>query len=98
MRYARALWQDERGITGAMGLLLLATILAIGAIVGLTTLRDQIVQEMGDMAVALESLDQSFDGGVLLGSYVDPPTALTDLLNAEPACMSVQIAPSDEGL
>jgi len=96
MRMLNSLWKDERGVTGAMGLLLMATILALGAIVGLTSLRDQIVQEMGDMAVALESLDQSFDGG-LLGSFVDTPTLLTDPADAEPACLSVQIPPSNEG-
>jgi hypothetical protein len=97
MQIATKLWHDECGITGAMGVLLLATLLAIGAIVGLSTYRDQVVQEMGDMAVAIESLDQSFSGGPY-GSYVDPPTTLTDPLNAEPACMSVQVAPSDEGM
>jgi hypothetical protein len=97
MRFAVKLWRDERGITGAMGLLLLVTLVAIGAIVGLATLRDQIVQEMGDMAVALESLDQSYSGGPY-GSYTDPPTTLTDPLNAEPACMSVRVAPSNEGM
>jgi len=97
MRHAKTLWQDECGMTGAMGLLLLVTILAVGAIVGMTSLRDQIVQEMGDMAVALESLDQSFSGGPY-GSYTDPPTTLTDPLNAEPACMSVQVPPTGEGL
>ena len=97
MQIAMKLWRDECGITGAMGLVLVVTLVAIGAIVGLSTLRDQVVQEMGDMAVALESLDQSFSGGPY-GSYVDPPTTLTDPLNAEPACMSVQVAPSNEGL
>lgn len=97
MRIGQTLWRDERGSTGAMGLLLLATIVAIGAIVGLATLRDQVVQEFGDIAVALESLDQSFSGGPY-GSYDDPPTALTDPPNLEPACMSVQVPPSNEGM
>ena len=95
MKYLKLLWNDQLGATGAMGLILLATILAIGAIVGLTTLRDQIVQEMGDMAVAIESLDQSFTSP--FGSYVDPGPVPVDNLDAEPGCMSVQIAPSDEG-
>lgn len=96
MQIAQRLWRDECGMSGATGLFLLVTLLAIGAIVGLTSYRDQVVQEMGDVAVALESLNQSFSGGPY-GSYVDPPTTLTDPLNAEPACMSVQVAPSNEG-
>ena len=95
MKHLKSLWNDQQGATGAMGLILLATILAIGAIVGLTTLRDQIVQEMGDLAVALENLDQSFT--TPFSSYSDPGPDPVDNLNAEPGCMSVQIAPTDEG-
>ena len=75
-----------------MSVLLLTTILAIGAIVGLTSVRNQIVQEFGDMAVALESLNQSFTMGTI--TFVDPPTTLTDPAGAEPACLNVQV-PAD---
>lgn len=95
MKTIRELWGDRRGHTSAMALVLLTTIVALGAIVGITSLRDQIVQEMGDIAVALESLDQSFSGP--LGTFADPGTALDDPAGAEPACLSVQISPSPEG-
>ncbi|EAQ80140.1 hypothetical protein [Blastopirellula marina] len=54
------LWRDERGVASAYGLILIATVLILGAIVGLTSLRDHVVQEYGDLGVAIDSLDQSF--------------------------------------
>ena len=89
------LWRDERGDTGAASLMLLVTIVALGAIVGLTTFRDQVVQEMGDLATALDNIDQSFSAGPL-GSYADPGPTFTDPANAAPACLDLTVAPSDE--
>ena len=54
------LWLDESGAIATTDLALICTILVIGLIVGLTTMRDQIVQEMGDVAVGIASLNQSF--------------------------------------
>ena len=54
------LWHDTRGEASAASMLLLMTILALGAIAGLTTFRDQLVQELGDVATALESVNQSY--------------------------------------
>lgn len=56
----RSLWRDERGMTGAAQLLLLITVVGIGAIGGLVSVRNQIVQEFGDIAIALENIDQSY--------------------------------------
>lgn len=36
------------------------TITVLGTIVGLATLRDHVDQQFGDLAVALDSVDQSF--------------------------------------
>ncbi len=61
---------------------------------GLVTLRDQLAQEFGDLAVGLENLDQSFNAPGY-GSFDDPgpssPGADVDQPNQEPGCM--QIAP-----
>jgi len=54
------LWRDERGEVSSTATILLYTVLALGAIVGLIALRNQIVQELGDLAVGLRNLDQSF--------------------------------------
>ena len=57
----RRLWQDERGVVWTIELILTATIVAIGTIVGLVTFRDALVQELGDLAAASSQLDQSFE-------------------------------------
>jgi len=56
----KRLWLDERAVVVSMDLLLISTILALGLIVGLVSLRDQIVQEFGDMAAAVGNLNQSY--------------------------------------
>ncbi len=56
----RHLWNDESGFIVSSDLLLISTILVIGLLVGLATVRDQIVQELGDVAVAVGNLNQSY--------------------------------------
>ncbi len=60
MRSLRKVWVNRRGAVGAGELLLLNTILLLGTIAGLTVYRDEVVQEFGDLADALQSLDQSY--------------------------------------
>ena len=60
-KLVKRLWRDQRGEASGIAVILLYTIVALGATVGLVTLRDQIVQEFGDLAAALDSLDQSWD-------------------------------------
>ena len=55
-----SLWRDDRGTASIVSLIFVTAILALGAIVGLAVLRNQVVQEFGDAAVALDQLDQSF--------------------------------------
>ena len=71
---SRVLWNDESGETSILSLVLICTIIAIGATVGLTAFRDELVQEFGDLSVAIESLNQSFNAGPC-GSFADtvPP-------------------------
>lgn len=52
--------EDDRGFTASMELVLMATILIIGMIVGLTTWRDTVVQELGDSAAAVSELNQGY--------------------------------------
>jgi len=65
-----ALWHDQSGETSVLSLVLICTIIAIGATVGLTAYRDQVVQELGDLSEAIESLDQSFTAGPY-GTFTD---------------------------
>jgi Flp pilus assembly pilin Flp len=96
MNLGRRFWRDERGNVSVSSMLLLVVIVAIGAVVGLNTFRDQLVQQFGDVATALDHLDQSFSGGPL-GTYVDDPNTLgfEDMATMAPACQGF-VAPSGE--
>ena len=54
------LWKDEGGFIVTVELILIATILVIGLIAGLTTLRDAVVAELGDTAQAFGAINQSW--------------------------------------
>jgi hypothetical protein len=54
------LWNDEAGFVVSSELVLIATILVIGMVVGLTTLRDQVVQELADVAGAISDVNQTY--------------------------------------
>lgn len=81
--------RHRRGHEAILGYLLLVVIVAIGSIVGLVNIRDQFVQEYGDLSVGLESLDQSYSINVELdllgttipivsGGYIDTPLPILD--------------------
>ena len=91
------LWHDESGFVSATELLLMITILGIAMVVGLQTVRDAMIQELGDMAVALDHIDQSYSFTVnsVTSQYSDPIT-LQDPAGAPPACIGVCIAPNGE--
>ena len=97
MRIARRLWNDERGSISPFATVLMMTILLLGLLPGIVTLRDHIVQEFGDMAVSLESIDQSYSFEVdgVTSEYVDTNT-LTDPVGEAPACLDLTISPTDE--
>jgi hypothetical protein len=95
--WVRRLARCERGDSSPMALVLLTTIVVIGAIVGLATIRDAVVQEYGDSAVLLDNLDQTvsvqvFDNGgnlVWEVQYLDNAATLVDDAGAEPACLTI---------
>ena len=91
MSLLRALWNDQRGESSSISLILLTTILALGAVAGLTTLRDQIVQELGDIALALENINQSYTAAG--STFVDTGPFPTDPEGSEPACLDLSIPP-----
>jgi hypothetical protein len=85
------LWHDERGEAYSLALILLTTIVALGAIVGLVTLRDQLVQEFGDVGVALENINQSFTSAC--GTFTDTGPFPTDPAGAPPGDLDLGISP-----
>jgi hypothetical protein len=56
----KALLNDEAGFVVSTELVLVATILVVGLIVGQTTLRDNVVTELADTADAISAIDQSY--------------------------------------
>ncbi|QDU76557.1 hypothetical protein Pan97_36090 [Bremerella volcania] len=93
----KKIWNDERGFVSSMELILIATLTAIGLIVGLVAFRDSLVQELGDTASAVGELNQSYaifvgnsdntdpeDGPVVIGpNAVSQVTVQRDFLNSD---------------
>ena len=99
----RRLMSDERGITNAFSIVFLTVFLSIGCLVGLGAIRNHVVQEFGDMAVALDNVDQSFsvlitvDGEVCwFAEYRDDAATLEDPVDSPPACLVLNTNPVGE--
>ena len=56
----KSLWNDECGVILSAELVLIATILVLGVIVGLVELQVAIVAELSDLSSAFGNLDQSY--------------------------------------
>ena len=56
---ATQLWQEEEGVL-TFEWILLITVLVIGIVSGLTAVRDAMISELGDVAEAMISLDQTY--------------------------------------
>ena len=56
----KSLWNDESGVIMSAELVLIATILVLGMIVGLVELQVAVVAELSDLASAFGNLDQSY--------------------------------------
>lgn len=103
------LWKDQRGFVISTELILIAVLLVIGLIAGLTTLRDQVVQELGDLAAAIGSINQSYSfSGVTGHSSSTAGSVYADLADfcdtagqvsgTEPECLDVHaIGATPEG-
>lgn len=102
------LWQDDAGFVISTELVLIATILVLGVIVGLTSVRDQVVQELGDLATAIGAINQSYSFTGVTGHTATTAGSLfndeedycdqngVDPDGTEPACITVQLPPADE--
>ena len=56
----KQLWLDESGAIVSLEIVLIGTILGIGVITGLSSLRDAVITELADVAGAIAWLDQSY--------------------------------------
>ena len=104
--------QDETGFVVSTELMLVGTVLVIGMLVGLVSVRDQVVQEMGDLAEAASDFDQSYTfagwsglwSEVSASDFIDK-TDFCDVAEGQKfdracaiysACIFVQAPPSEE--
>jgi Flp pilus assembly pilin Flp len=54
------LWREQQGAIVSAEIMLVASILVIGVIVGLKSVRDSVVTELADVAQAIGNVDQSY--------------------------------------
>lgn len=96
MRLFWNLWVDEAGFIVSAELVLIATILVIGMIVGLVSVRNQIVQEFVDIGQAIGSVSQTF----AYGGINKPGMAMTDgcfYVDLADFCQNTQTAGHEPG-
>ena len=102
------LWNDEAGFIVSAELVLIATILVLGMIVGLVSVRDQVVQELGDIALAIGFINQSYSFSGITGhtsstsgSILNDQTDFCDETQEDPpgagaVCISVTVPAETE--
>lgn len=56
----KKLWNDEVGAIVSAEVVLVATILVIGMIVGLSSLRNSVVAELADVGASIGDIDQGY--------------------------------------
>jgi Flp pilus assembly pilin Flp len=90
MQMLSRLWADELGVVVSAELVLVLTILVIGMIVGLTSLRDQVVQELADVGAAVASLNQSYSFSAISGHHSS--TAGSEFIDLLDSCDGPDVA------
>ena len=69
MKTMSRLWNEEVGAIISAEIMLVASILVIGMVVGLSSLRDSVVTELADVAQALAQVNQSYSFGTIQGHH-----------------------------
>ena len=69
MKLVNRLWNEEVGAIVSAEIMLVATILVIGVIVGLKSVRDSVVTELADVAQALANVSQSYSYSATSGHH-----------------------------
>lgn len=113
MKFVQRLWNDESGFIVSSELILIATVLVIGMLVGLVTIRDQVVQELADVADAISEIDQSYSYSGVTGhasstagsifndthDFCEVPIGSDQIPGNEPQCVEINlIIPTQEDL
>ena len=78
----KKLWNDEVGAIVSAELVLVLTILVIGMIAGLASLRDAVVSELADVAQAIANVNQSYSyGGITAHCAATAGSQFIDLVD-----------------
>ncbi len=111
MKLLSRLWADEAGFVVSSELVLIATVMVVGLLAGMTTVRDQVVQELGDVADMVSEIDQSYSYSSITahtsstaGSHFndtrdncDNDAELNSGDTEEPQCIDIHVAADQEG-
>jgi Flp pilus assembly pilin Flp len=81
------LMNDEAGFVVSSELVLIATVLVLGLIVGLTSLRNSVTGELADLAAAIGNISQSYSFSAVTGHTSS--VAGTSFADATDFCESV---------
>lgn len=87
-------WNDDSGFVVSAELVLVATVLVIGLIVGLVTVRDQVIQELGDTAVHLAAMNQSYSFSGITGHHSSSAGSTT--IDRQDDCDGIPTMGSDD--
>ena len=93
-------WQDEAGFVVSSELVLVATLLVLGMIVGLSEVRNAVVQELTDVAQTFGTISQSYSYNGVTGhvsstngsfriDLTDFCDLATDTTASEPGCVAI---------
>lgn len=67
MKVLQRLWKDDAGFVLSTEMTLVASVLVIGLTAGVVSVRDQLVQELADVSMAISSFNQSFSFSAVSG-------------------------------
>jgi len=101
MKMFKQLLADEAGFVVSTELVLIATVLVIGMVTGLVTLRDGVIQELVDLSNAIGNIEQSYvyngvtahtsaTNGSEYNDVTDYCETGADTTAAEPGCLDIQ--------
>jgi Flp pilus assembly pilin Flp len=67
MKMLNQLWKDEAGAVLSIEFVLMATIIGLGMMVGLSSVRDSVDGELADVAYAIGSFNQTYSAQGITG-------------------------------
>ena len=103
VKYLRRLWIEEEGVIISSELVLFSTVVVVGMLTGMQTVRDAVVEELGDFANAIGNINQSYHFAAVTGHHSatagsflfdarDDCDTQTPVTGGAPMCIAVGVA------